>query len=319
MLLKWGWRHVMGEPLFAMSSHVKILGNLESTSSNRQLFRYMKLSTLLLLLEGKAYFPSISSLCNGDPFEGGLFCEPAWLITALRELQDAEGQLDEWLRKRANQWEGSCIDSPVTDPSFRSRLLSQIYIRELRDRRAAWCWFHNDLESAGMWSVYGHKGVAVRTSLSALRSSLPSNRSFQIAEMRYVDRRPCSEHAFDAEGKDRSLILRPHLLKAIEYRHENEIRVVAECPAKCGGILVEQVHWQALIEEIIISPLLPAQEAAAIKTILERYPWEKSVTIERSKLLPDNSTHTHDGLLEAIRQYKGGCHEPRLPAPIAEL
>jgi hypothetical protein len=95
--------------------------------------------------------------------------------------------------------------------------------------------------------------------------------------------------------------------------------VVAECPAKCGGILVEQVNWQALIEEIIISPLLPAQEAAAIKTILERYPWEKSVTIERSKLLPDNSTHTHDGLLEAIRQDKGGCYEPRLPAPIAEL
>lgn len=299
-------------------SHIEVLGHLAEQDQNPTLFRYMKLSTLLLLLEGKAFFPSIASLCKDDPFEGGLFCEPEWLMTVIRRRQDSEGALDKWLREKANCWEGTSIDSPATDPSFRSRLLSQIFIRELRDRRAAWCWFHNDLESAGMWSVYGHKGVAVRTSLSALGSSLPSNRSFQIAGMRYVDRRPCSDHAFDAEGKDRSLILRPHLLKAIEYKHENEVRVVAKCLAKCGGVLVEDINWRSLIEGIIISPLLPALEAAAVKATLEKFPWQKSVSIEHSNLLPDNRMQTEDGWNEAIRK-DHGFYEPGLPALMTEL
>jgi hypothetical protein len=299
-------------------SHVEILGSLAEPNQNPTLVRYMKLSTLLLLLEGKAFFPSIASLCKDDPFEGGLFCEPEWLMSALRELNDSDGQLDEWLRKRANQWEGSSIDSPATDPSFRSRLLSQIFIRELRDRRAAWCWFQDDLESAGMWSVYGHKGVAVRTSLNALKSALPSTRSFQVAPMRYVDRRSSSENRFDAEGNDSHLILRPHLLKAIEYKHEKEVRVVAKCPAKCGGVLVEDINWRSLIKGIIISPLLPAQEAAAVKATLEKFPWQKSVSIEHSNLLPDNSMQTDDGWHEAIRK-DHGFYEPGLPALMTEL
>lgn len=301
-----------------MSSHVKLLGELESTSNNRQLFRYMKLSTLLLLLEGKAYFPSISSLCKDDPFEGRLFCGSEWLMTVLGGSRDAEGKLDKWLRKHANSWESELLDSHETSPSLRSQLLSDIYTRELRDRRTAWCWFQNDLESAGMWSVYGDKGIAVRTNLDALKASLPSNRSFQLAKMRYVDRRPSAPEAFDAEGKDRSLILRPHLLKAIEYQHENEIRVITECPAKCGGVIVEGIDWNILIEDIVISPLLPAQEAAAVKAMLEKFPWQKSVSIDRSNLLPDNSMHAHDGLYEAIRSDRG-CYEPSLPAVIAEL
>jgi len=302
-------------------NHVQLLNSLVQENQNPTLFRYMKLSTLLLLLEGKAFFPSVANFCKDDPFEGSLFCEPEWLMTASLELkgQDSKGKLDKWLRERANRWEGASIDSRQTSPSIRSQLLSGIYIRELRDRRAAWCWFQHDLESAGMWSVYGHTGVAVRTNLNALKSSLPSNRSFQVARMRYVDRRPSTENAFDAKGKDRNLILRPHLLKAIEYKHENEIRVIAECPAKCGGVLVEQMGWQSLIEKIIVSPLLPAQEAEAIKAMLEKYPWEKSVIIERSNLLPDNSMHSPDGLLEAIRSTHDGCYEPGLPDPIAGL
>ena len=278
----------------------------------------MKLSTLLLLLEGKAYFPSISSLCKDDPFEGRLFCEPEWLMTVLGGSRDIEGKLDKWLRKHANSWESKLLESHETSPTLRSQLLSEIYTRELRDRRTAWCWFQSDLESAGMWSVYGDKGIAVRTNLDALKASLPSNRSFQLAKMRYVDRRPSAPEAFDAEGKDRSLILRPHLLKAIEYQHENEIRVITECPAKCGGVIVEGIDWNILIEDIVISPLLPVQEASAVKTMLEKFPWQKSVSIERSNLLPDNSMQAHDGLYEAIRSDRG-CYEPGLPTLIAEL
>jgi hypothetical protein len=281
----------------------------------------MKISTLLLLLEGKAFFPSVSNLCKDDPFEGRLFCEDEWLMGELSALLDreTESKLDQWLRERANPLEREYIDSLNTSPSYRTRLLSSIFTRELRERRAAWCWFQDDLESAGMWSVYGHKGVAVRTNLKSLKSALPSTSSFQVARMRYVDRRPCSVSAFHAEGNDRHFILRPHLLKAIEYKHENEIRVVTVCQAKSGGILVDQIDWHSLIEGILISPLLPVQEASAIKEMLEKYPWEKSVNIDRSELLPDNRMHSDDGLFEASYQDKCECSQLGLPDPIAEL
>jgi len=170
-----------------------------------------------------------------------------------------------------------------------------------------------------MWSVYGHKGIAVRSSVDALRLSLPQNRSFQITRMRYVDRRPCSEKAFDTEGRDRHLVLRPHLLKAIEYQHEREIRIITECPAKCDGVLVDGLNWRSLIQKITISPLLPAQEAKAIETMLRKYFRRRRITIERSKLLTDTSMDANDNLHEAIRQDNGGCYEQGLPVALAGL
>ncbi|MCF7787599.1 MAG: hypothetical protein K9N47_15830 [Prosthecobacter sp.] len=178
--------------------------------------------------------------------------------------------------------------------------------------------FNSDLESAGMWAIYGHKGIAVRTNLEKLQSALPDSRSFQIARMRYVDRRPCAENAFDAEGKDRDLILKPHLTKAVEYEHEHEFRVVTKCPEKCGGVLVDNLNWKALIQEITISPLLPPQEASAIKTMLKKT-WKSAISIERSKLLADTSTDTSDGLIEAMRKANGGHYEQDLPAQFATL
>ncbi len=276
----------------------------------------MQLSTLLLLLEGRAFFPSVANLNKGDPFEGNLFCEPAWLINRFVQPM-ADEDLQHWLIGKSKKWEKERLESQATDSSFRSQIMANIYTRELRERRAAWCWFQSDLESAGMWSIYGHKGIAVRTSLEKLQSALPDSRSFQIARMRYVDRRPCAEKAFDAEGKDSQLILKLHLLKAVEYEHEHEFRVVTECPEKSGGVLVENLDWKALIEEIIISPLLPPQEVSTIQTMLNKT-WEAEIS-KPSRLLPDSSMDTNGDFVEAIRNDNGGHYEQGLPAHIAKL
>ncbi len=170
----------------SMNCDVKLLGGLEKASDNLQLFRYMHLSTLLLLLKRRAFFPSVANLCKCDSFEGQLFCEPAWLMTELSEIMksDTAGRLDSWLKEQAHQWESKSIDSEDTSPSSRTDILAGIYTRDLKERRAAWCWFEDDLESAGMWSVYGHRGVAVRTNLKALKSSLHPKRAFQIERLK---------------------------------------------------------------------------------------------------------------------------------------
>jgi hypothetical protein len=301
----------------APQDNVEIFGPL-ANNLQLPLFRYMKLSTLLLLLEGEAFFPSVANLCKGDPFEGSLFCEPEWLMTALTPPK-LDPELHTWLRKKARELEGKHIDDRRTPASLRSQFLSDIYTRELRHRRAAWCWFQDDLESAGMWSVYGHNGVAVRTTLGALKCSLPSNRKFQLAKMRYVDRRTSSDNAFDAEDQDRDLILRPHLLKAFEYRHENEIRVVTQCPAMEDGVLIKELKWDQLIKEIIISPLLPRAEVDAIAEMLSKHKLGSELRIGPSELLPKEGILGDGTLSDAIRQSHGGCVEPGLPAFLDRL
>lgn len=304
-----------------MNTPVELVGELSNARGDLSLFRYMQLSTLLLLLDGKAFLPSVEKLQSDDFFEGEMFCESPWLITQIHRLLqgDSKTEFDAWVLEHANQLERQKLSSDKTIPALRASMIAKIYTRELKKRRSAWCWFESDIESAGMWKLYGHKGVAVRTTLSSLREALPQSRIFQMAKMRYVDRRPSSSMRFDAEGADRSLIHRPHFLKAIEFGHEKEVRVVTQCPSWTDGVLVEGIDWQLLVNEVVISPLLPTQEAQSIKTILEDFKWEQQPLIERSSLLLDNCMTAADDLWEGIREDNGGHYEANLPSLLRNL
>jgi hypothetical protein len=130
-------------------------------------------------------------LQSGDPLEGDLQPDGQWLIGKLLDLLgDQFKELERWLRRNASEDEmrdytANCMDGPYV-----SQFLTRLYIRELAKRRAVWCWFESETESAGMWSIYGHKGVAVRTTLGDLQQALPADRDFQIAQMRYAGREP---------------------------------------------------------------------------------------------------------------------------------
>jgi hypothetical protein len=148
-----------------MSVHV-----LGSLGPHEPLWRYIKISTLLLLMEGKAFFPSIKSLQQQEPLEALLHCHVAWLRTKLDEIAGNEtDHLDRWLLLQAEEWEKTQQERNREDPQYNSHLFSTLYIRELIKRRAAWCWHRSDLESAAMWSIYGNAGVAVATSVEIFR------------------------------------------------------------------------------------------------------------------------------------------------------
>ena len=74
--------------------------------SSLSLWRYMKLSTFFLLLEGTAFFPSVGTLQSGDPLEGDLQPEAEWLIDKLDDLSDGDfKELTAWLRSKGEEWE----------------------------------------------------------------------------------------------------------------------------------------------------------------------------------------------------------------------
>lgn len=259
--------------------------------SGLKLWRYMKLSTFFLLLERTAFFPSVATLQNVDPLEGDLHPEPEWLIGKLADLSDGKfKELTDWLVSKAEEWERRSLETNGDNAFFSSQILSDIYIRELAKRRAVWCWFASNTESAGMWSIYGHGGIAVGTTLGALSQALPSNHNFQIAQIRYAGREPNAPDRFNPESLgDDPRIHRPHLVKGSEYSSENEVRIVTSCPSGEKGLLVHEISVDKLVHEVVISPLLPYGEAKAIEVQIHKHDWREKPLIRRSSLLGERN------------------------------
>src|SRR5947208_10696504 len=86
-------------PLKQPSEHISILQEAGELPDYLPLWRYMKLSSLFLLLEGTSFFPSIATLRAADPLEGNLHPDAPWLNSALSQLhgQPEADKLDEWL------------------------------------------------------------------------------------------------------------------------------------------------------------------------------------------------------------------------------
>ena len=285
------------------------------------LWRYMKWSTFCLLLEGTVFFPSVKTLQSGDSLEGDLHPEPEWLIGKCDDLSEGKfTELTAWLRAKGEEWERTSLDATDQNESFCSQVLAGIYIRELAKRRAVWCWFASNTESAGMWSNYGHGGIAVCTTLGALSQALPNTTTFQIAQIRYAGRDPSAPNRFDPESHDDDTrIHRPHLVKGVEYACEKEVRVVTACDGEDKGMLVRGINVGSLIEEVVISPLLPREEAEAIMTLIVNHPWNSTTVIRRSSLLGERAV-ARDETQSAMDEFFGDkIIESGLPPLIASL
>jgi hypothetical protein len=271
---------------------------LESTD---KLWRYMKLGTFLLLLDGKAWLPSIATLQSMDPLEGRLgddFHENLWAELHRQGLRD---ETEEWLHKSLDPSMQRMLGLNPGHYHLTSRVLGNAYAEIVARRRVAWCWFKSDLESAGMWSIYGNRGIAVRTSPEQIDQSFPAGKERTIEKMIYVDRRSCADTSLQGLLHERpESILRPYFLKAAEYEHEGEVRLVAHCPEGAAGILVKDIKVENLINEIVISPLLPLDESEAIKQFLtDRAPHFKD-KIKQSDLNGKNTPDMADRVDEVF-------------------
>lgn len=267
---------------------------LESTDT---LWRYMKLSTFLLLLDGKAWFPSVASLRAGDPLEAALGDDFYDLMWSRLQQEEGESQAIEWISRDQDGPDGH--PDPDVSP-IHARVYGKTLADEIARLRAVWCWFSSGIESAAMWSVYGHRGVAVMTDRDRLIKALPLGKDFRIDKMTYVDRRGSAElNIRRIIIRQPDLILRPHFLKAVEYQHEQEVRVASHCPVGAKGVMVTGIQPELLIRKVLISPLLPPAEATAIERIVARRFEYPPFSVDRSSLTAET-----DGALfaEAITE-----------------
>jgi hypothetical protein len=203
----------------APACRLQVIDHGQPLGEHDALWRYMKLSTFLLLLDGKAFLPSVATLQASDPMEGeileglGYWCG---LESRLLELPEAEREeLVAWLHAQEDYGQQHLRELNPDNGDVSTYNHAHVFAREIARRRAVWCWFQAEGESAAMWSTYGTAGVAVQTTLADLRQALPGSFDAGYARVRYVNRQsPESVGEWERLGH---VTLRPYLLKPVFY------------------------------------------------------------------------------------------------------
>lgn len=140
-------------------------------------------------------------------------------------------------------------------------------------------WHANTDESMAMWRIYSKapNSLALRTRYSRLVAGTPARLLIGLVEYR--------------NGGDRNAILESAykvvMRKRLEYRYENEVRLVRRTETKAEeelpGVL-EPVELGTAIEEIVISPLAEDWFAEVVRATCSRFGHEFAVST--SSLLP---------------------------------
>jgi len=260
---------------------------LKVAESDR-LWRYMKLTTFFFLLRGWVFIPSLKKLRDGEPKEGlvpwaspmaddislGIADDPLW--------QGAGSWLDEKVKEtRERHPDDFRVNGPFCG-EHKARL--EVWYRELEKRRMAWCWHRSEHESMALWNMYAHQGVAIRSDLAAIRRALGLGEDWQalIGVLDY--KRPdCSDWNYFERNNGMIMCLsRPFMFKSVDYRHEEEVRLILKLDSHEENGLRVTVDPTALLKEVVISPYIIREEQSVLVKMLEKAFEGTSVEIRQS-------------------------------------
>ena len=237
---------------------IRTVPSAEELPEGAELWRYMRLSTFLMLLRGKVYVPTIAELRHGDPLEATRLCRRTC------EYFDHLTEPDrDWLVARATEREKAILNHPQTKPEEKAGVFHHIWDRELAERRTIWCWHQAKIESMALWHIYAREGVAVKTTPACLKSAFDPHSVGPglIGPVHYIDdgHQGALDHHF----------LRPYLRKQRCYQHEHEVRVVFPRNSDdLDGHRLLPIDPRKLISEVRVSPDIPHSEAAEIRRSL---------------------------------------------------
>ena len=181
------------------------------------------------------------------------------------------------------------------------------------------CWHQNSSESDAMWALYAQRnaGVAIKSTVPRVLKAFEStSRNINIAKVNYNTDDNLSAMT---QGIHDSILIKRHA-----FHHENEIRIIA---STLDGY--ENAEWteanqtynidhnrqvssgyyidcdlNSLIDEVVISPLIPDYTYQAIETvskeILSSIPIRKSILLAKD----DYSINVSNELSVMLRHYQ---------------
>jgi len=249
--------------------------------------RYIKVSSLVDLLNGKIFIPSFETLRNADPQELGA---PGYSVDFLERdfFNHSDGEREQqWLQKR---WEERLGTKFRAVGDVKDRMLFMEWIRELAHRRCTWCWFvslDDTEESVAMWNLYARDGVLIKTNWKAIEETLKSQSQYEAGLFK-VDYVRVGGH--EEKFKSAENLKKPYLFKSKGYKHEQEMRIVFSNQGRWmhPGIVLD-IDAKRLIKWMTFSPYLSRPEVESLKHLLfagtssERQPLLPGVVIEHSQ------------------------------------
>ncbi|MEK8082284.1 DUF2971 domain-containing protein [Pseudomonas sp. XK-1] len=287
-----------------------------SVTGHMPIWRYISLDKLVNLLETESlYFTPLSLYEKSDPFEGYM---PKVGLEALANLLGASDDKLEHMHEQLKIMSENSRNAGINNPNgeellkqFRIKLdakkeLSKEIFNKTTKGITVNCWHYNLSESEAMWKLYSEngKGLAIKTSIASLKSSIESIEQdllVHIGRVKYLD-------FYDENITPKDCVTDGHLsplLKRASFSHENEIRLFT-----VPDIEYESLHefeptaksvkisTNKLIEQIYISPYAGEPFSSSAIAICKKYGINPELIIE-SKLLSG-----HQELLDILATRK---------------
>ncbi|MDE2867187.1 MAG: hypothetical protein OXN91_00945 [Chloroflexota bacterium] len=176
-----------------------------------------------------------------------------------------------------DHFEGSYPTGNLELVSEEHRPQVQAHARSFGQNLFVNCWHMNDFESEAMWKVYSawDRGIAIRTTVGNLATSLTCEADVYIGAVNYVD--------FSTERIDEGNVFLPHLTKRTSFEYEREVRAVTlnavpddtEWLGKSAEWIQTGIYYSvdtnALIGEVFISPESEDWFVDLVRAVVSRY------------------------------------------------
>jgi hypothetical protein len=255
---------------------VHLEGEKASIGEGTPIVRYMKLETLLLMLDGGYVFiPSYAKLGQNDPLETNILLN---LPDRWKFWEKYADKIEPRLEKFVHSVGTSVYEVGGTPIKPAPRPKAEVvqkgldkYVNRLAENRCVWCWNKFRNFSNALWHIYGNRGVAVRSTVRLVKTALIRSGAVRgiVAPISYINH--------EGKGIPKILtqeenLLRPYLMKSVFYSYEKEVRFVLAAERAimndAGGVLIP-VDAADFVENIDYSPHFHNKEKSAVKRVVE--------------------------------------------------
>lgn len=226
------------------------------------LWRYLSLDKFIDLVESKTlFFAPLAWYEKTDPFEGYM---PKAGMEAMASIpQKFRDQQIDALEKRAQMLpEHAAPQIRKLRENVESHVptMKALY-KNISACLMVNCWCRSAHESEGMWGLYSKGGVAIRTSVGALKSAILDSEQdpvIHVGAVKYIDFSDASLKPSDCITEDGQLV---GMIKRVAYAHEQEVRMYITRDREKGSLELKEpaptrisVDVDKLLEAVVISP-----------------------------------------------------------------
>ncbi|SAL54050.1 hypothetical protein AWB69_05727 [Caballeronia udeis] len=276
----------------------------KSLKDTDTLWRYLSLDKFIDLVESNTlFFTPLAWYSKTDPFEG---YAPQVAINAMASISRSYRDQHLVVVDRLERTIPPNAPAEIREQLRQLRVNTEAHLPTMREIvknimtcTMVNCWNKSGYESEGLWGLYSRGGVAIKTSVGALRRALNSGAKtpvIHIGSVKYLDFNDPNLKPSDCLSADGHVMC---MTKRIAYEHEKEVRmfITRERPENHLELLEPEsarvsVDVHSMLESVVVSPFASETTERSVRAVCRWCGVNESI-ISRSNLL-DNCEYLLD-------------------------